>query len=138
MGVERLGQRPAELAGIEGAEYEWYYLSEQGRAYGVAALALRGDSLELHLTLRRYGPRTREALGRDREWLLGRARELGARRIVGLRAAADGRPDPRLTRFAALFGFSRQYLIQAVVLELEGALQPDPAVLDGPDAKEGP
>lgn len=129
MAVARISERPAEFQDVCGQGYEWYRLSDEGEPYAVLGLALRGEGLELHLALTRWGKRVRRAIARDRAWLIEHARRLGARQIVGLRAAADGRLDPRFPKFAALYGFSRHYLLQAVVLDLDEALQPRQAVL---------
>lgn len=102
-------------------EYLHLRLYDRAGTYGYAAVAERGDCLELHLRMVRWGARARWSLIRDLEWLKDRARRLGKARITGLRQAPDGRPDPLWDKFTHLYGFTGQCVLQAAFLELEPA-----------------
>jgi hypothetical protein len=107
------------MAHFADGPYRWLELHHQDEIYGHAALALRGSDLELHLTLTRWGPQTRRRLARDAAWLRREAARLGANRILGLRACPETGFDPKLFRFARLFGFSQTWVVQLACLSLD-------------------
>ncbi len=119
MSVRELPDRPPCMAHFPDGPYRWLELHHQGETYGHAALAERGSDLELHLTLSRWGPQTRRRVAQDAAWLRREAARLGKTRILGLRAGGEDSFDPKLFRFARLFGFARAWVIQAAALSLE-------------------
>ncbi|MUM77247.1 hypothetical protein GKC30_06350 [Pseudodesulfovibrio sp. F-1] len=119
MSVRECALRPECMAHIPDDGYRWLELHHQGEAYGHAALAERGSDLELHLTLIRWGPLTRRRLAADADWLRTEAVRLGKRRVLGLRAVGPDGYDPRLFRFARLFGFKEAWVLQAAAMAVE-------------------
>lgn len=116
MAPRELDARPEAYAHFpDDGGYRWFELRDHG-IYGHAAVAERGDALEMHLSLARWGPGVRRALAADLDWLKGEARRLGKARILGVRADADGRFDERLFRFARLYGFTETCVIQTAGL----------------------
>lgn len=119
MSVRDSDQRPMAMAHFPDGEYRWLELHHQGEVYGHAALAERGNDLELHLTLTRWGPQTRRRLAEDAAWLRAEAARLGKTRVLGLRACAADSYDPKLFRFARLYGFGQAWVLQAAAMELD-------------------
>ncbi len=119
MSVSRIDKRPDRFREIPGRGYQWCSLRDNEGEYAVAALALRGDALELHLEVAAWDLRTARNLRRDMEWLKDYAQSLGLRRIVGLRCEDDGRPDPLWPKFTRMFGFRGQALVQVARLDLD-------------------
>lgn len=124
MSVRDLDRKPPTMAHFPDGPYRWLELHHQGEVYGLAALAERGSDLELHLTLTRWGPQTRRRLIVDAAWLRGEARRLGKTRILGLRACTAEAFDPKLFRFARLYGFGGAWVIQAAAMDVEPEKQP--------------
>lgn len=116
--VERK-EKPDCMAHFPDDRYRWLELHDRGDIYGHAAIAGRGEDLELHLTMLRWGPGVRRSLKKDVAWLKGEAKRLGLRRILGVRADARGVFDPGLFRFAGLFGFTEKCVLQTAAMTLE-------------------
>lgn len=119
MSVRDIDRKPEAMAHFPDGPYRWLELHHQGEVYGHAALAERGSDLELHLTLIRWGPQTRRRLVGDAAWLRAEARRLGKTRVMGLRACDAEAFDPKLFRFARLYGFGGAWVIQAAAMEVE-------------------
>jgi hypothetical protein len=99
--------------------FRFYELADASGVYAAAALAEHADCLELHLGVLRFGPATVRALRADVEELKGMARDMGKRRIVGLRLETGQTADPRWPKFTRLFGFTGQRVYQAAELDVE-------------------
>jgi hypothetical protein len=120
MPVTETGHRPAPLAGFpENGPYRWLELADTHGPYAACAIAERPDYLELHITVTRWGPKTRRTLARDLEWLKGEARRLGLPKIMGVRANDQGRFDEKLFRFARLYGFGEMCVFQTASLAVD-------------------
>jgi hypothetical protein len=120
MSVTEIDRRPEPLANFpEDGPYRWFELADADGPYGVSAVAERPEYLELHLTVTRWGARTRRALALDLEWLKGEARRLGLPRIMGVRADGRGRFDAKLFRFARLYGFTEMCVFQTASLAVD-------------------
>ncbi|QJB56187.1 hypothetical protein [Pseudodesulfovibrio sp. zrk46] len=120
MSVRELVIKPDELAHFpDGAGYRWLELFDPVGSYGHAAICQRKAMLELHVSLTRWGPNIRRSMVSDVEWLKGEGRRLGVSRITGMRADASGVFAPELFRFARLFGFSEQSVVQFATMELD-------------------
>jgi hypothetical protein len=119
MSVRETTEKPAPMAHFPDHAYRWLELRLAGETYGHAAIAGRGEDLELHLTLARWGPAIRRELGNDLEWLKEEARRLGKRRILGVRVDGQGKFSPELFRFAGLFGFTEQCVLQTVAMKIQ-------------------
>ena len=118
MAVRELDARPEAYAHFpDNGTYRWLELHD-GPAYGHAAIAERGDLLELHLSLHRWGAGVRRNLAGDLEWLKAEARRLDKTRIMGIRADGQGGFDERLFRFARLFGFTETCVFQTASLDV--------------------
>jgi len=118
MAVREHDSRPAAYAHFpDDGTYRWLELHD-GSPYGHAAIAERGDLLELHLSLDRWGAGVRRNLAGDLKWLKEEARRLGKTRIMGVRADGDGGFDARLFRFARLFGFTETCVLQTASMDL--------------------
>lgn len=110
----------SSLAGLhEPGRMRFYSLSDRSGQYAAAALAEHPDALELHLTVLRFGPATVRALRADMEELKRMARQLGKKRIVGLRVEPGIEADPRWPKFTRLFGFTNQRVLQTAELTLD-------------------
>jgi hypothetical protein len=107
------------MAHFPDSGYRWLTLHHRGEVYGHAALAERGHDLELHLTLTRWGPQTRRHLADDADWLRAEAARLGKTRVLGLRASGADGYDPKLFRFARLYGFGQAWVIQAAAMDVD-------------------
>jgi hypothetical protein len=120
MPVTETDRRPAPLAGFpKDGPYRWLELTDADGLYAVCAVAERREYLELHITVTRWGPRTRRTLARDLEWLKDEARRLGLPKIMGVRADDRGRFDEKLFRFARLYGFGEMCVFQTASLAVE-------------------
>ena len=97
----------------DAARLRHYSLFDATGPYAAAALAEHPDALELHLVVLRFGPATVRALRADMEELKRLARDLGKRRIVGLRVEPGPEADQRWPKFTRLFGFTGQRVLQA-------------------------
>ena len=120
MPVTETVQRPASLANFpENGPYRWLELADDQGLYAVCAIASRPEYLELHISMTRWGPKTRRTLARDLEWLKGEARRLGLPKIMGVRADGQGRFDEKLFRFARLYGFGEMSVFQTASLAVD-------------------
>jgi hypothetical protein len=120
MPVNETAIRPAPLVNFpENGHYRWLELADGHGPYAACAIAERADYLELHVTVTRWGPKTRRALARDLEWLKDEARRLGLPKIMGVRANDQGRFDEKLFRFARLYGFGEMCVFQTVSLAVD-------------------
>ncbi|QGY39695.1 hypothetical protein GM415_06035 [Pseudodesulfovibrio cashew] len=120
MSVDELTRRPSCMSHFpDDEDYRWLRLHEEGEVYGYAAFREREDALELHLTLARWGPGVRRGVREDAKWLKTEARRLGKSKIIGVRINTLGDFDPRLFRFARLFGFTDCCVLQTATLYLE-------------------
>nr|WP_321259751.1 hypothetical protein [uncultured Pseudodesulfovibrio sp.] len=117
MAVRNVEHRPEELSNFpETGKYRWLELHDAAITYGYSAIAEHDDMLELHVTLVRWGRNVRKNLGEDVKWLKAEAQRLGKSRIMGIRADDRGQFDPRLFKFAGLFGFTEMHTIQTATL----------------------
>ncbi len=124
MSVVETAEKPEALAHFPDGRYRWLVLCAGEEIYGHAAIAGRGEDLELHLTLCRWGPATLRRVREDLEWLKQEGRRLGKRRILGVRIDGQGKFSPELFRFAGLLGFTEPVVLQTVALEiLKGDIQ---------------
>ena len=120
MSVRETATRPKAMAHFPDNEnYRWLELHRNKTPYGHAAITERGDALELHVTLTGWGARVRRDLCEDVDWLKAEARRLGKKRIMGIRANARGTFDPKLFKFARMFGFTETCVFQTASLKLE-------------------
>jgi hypothetical protein len=103
----------------ENDNYRWLELSDDIGAYGHAAFKERGDALEVHLTLARWGPSVRRQVRDDSLWVKKEAKRLEKRKILGVRADTSGNFDPNLFRFARLFGFTNFCVLQTMEQTVE-------------------
>jgi hypothetical protein len=118
MAVRELDSRPEAYAHFpDNGVYRWLELHGD-TVYGHAAFAERGDVLELHLSLHRWGAGVRRGLAGDLAWLKQEAGRLGKTRIMGIRANGEGEFDGRLFRFARLFGFTEMHVFQTASLDV--------------------
>jgi hypothetical protein len=109
MSVRELSKKPDSMNHFpDDAKYRWLEMHHDGEVYGNAAIAEQGDALELHVTLTGWGSRIRKSMREDVKWLKNEAKRLGKRRIMGIRANGQGVFDPRLFKFAKLFGFTEE------------------------------
>lgn len=99
--------------------YRWVEMFNDAGVYGYAALAGRDDALELHVTLTRWGKRVRRCVRDDLDWLKGEARRLGKTRIMGVRVSGVGEFDPRLFKFARLYGFTDVCVLQTASIPVD-------------------
>lgn len=117
MSRELLAGPPEPLAYLpEPERFRFFRLFDARGDYGCGAVAESGDSLEVHLEVSRFGPRTLESLREDTAWLRSEARRLGKSRILALRADQDV-PDPRWPKFTRLLGFTGHAVVQIARLE---------------------
>lgn len=120
MAVRKLEHRPEELFNFpETGKYQWLELHNATKVYGYSAIAEHDNMLELHVTLVRWGRDVRENLEEDVEWLKEEARRLGKSQVMGIRADDRGQFDPRLFKFAGLFGFTEMHTIQMATLRVD-------------------
>ena len=120
MCVRRITTRPETMAHFPDEErYGWLELHQDGEVYGHAAIAERDDALELHVTLTRWGSRVRRSIQEDIIWLKAEARQLKKKRILGIRVNGLGEFDPRLFKFAKLFGFTDMHVFQTTSLSVD-------------------
>lgn len=120
MSVVETADKPEALAHFPDGQYRWLVLCAGEEIYGHAAIAGRGEDLELHLSLCRWGPATLRRIRGDLEWLKQEGRRLGKRRILGVRIDSQGEFSPELFRFADLFGFKDHCILQTMALEIQG------------------
>lgn len=99
--------------------YRWLELGDETNPYGYAAIRERGNALELHLTLARWGPGVRRHIKADSQWLQREAKRLGKSKIMAIRADSSGRFDNKLFRFARLFGFTDCCVLQTASIEVD-------------------
>lgn len=118
MSVLEQSEKPECMAHFPDGRYRWLALHDHGVSYGHAAIAERGDDLELHVSLTRWGPAVRRRLQGDVAWLKGEAGRLGLKRILGVRADSHGGFDAGLFRFAKLYGFTDACVVQTVALSV--------------------
>ncbi|MGE4505211.1 MAG: hypothetical protein AB7D51_07670 [Desulfovibrionaceae bacterium] len=117
---------PPVFAHFPAREYLWLRLADERGEYGWAALAQRGELLEVHLELTRWSVSVRRTLAGDAARLRAWARRRGVRRMVGIKEEADAAaPDPRWPKFTRIFGFAGHTLVQTAVAELGGEPPPD-------------
>ncbi|WP_319582903.1 hypothetical protein [uncultured Pseudodesulfovibrio sp.] len=120
MSVIETSLRPPLLATFpENGPYRWLELADENGLYAVCAIATRPEYLELHITMTRWGPRTRRSLSHDLDWLKDEARRLGLPRIMGVRANDKGQFDEKLFRFARLYGFGEMCVFQTASLAVD-------------------
>lgn len=118
MSVAETTQKPEVLKHFPSG-YRWLELHDNGEPYGFAAITGRGEDLELHLTLVRWGPSVLRSLRNDLEWLKEEGRRMGKRRILGVRIDSQGTFSPELFRFADLMGFTDRCILQTVAMEIQ-------------------
>ena len=118
MPVHESANKPECMAHFPDGEYRWLTLHDRGEIYGHAAIAERGSDLELHVTMIRWGPQVRRHVQEDVEWLKGEAQRLGLKRILGVRGNSHGEFAPNFYRFARLFGFGSESLLQMTSLSV--------------------
>lgn len=119
MSVRETERKPKSMAHFPDEGYRWLELHENGSVYAHAAIRKRGDVLEGHMTFTRWGARVRRHVGKDMAWFKKEARRLGVKKIMGIRLDGDGEFDPKLFRFARLFGFDEVCTIQTAACSLE-------------------
>lgn len=120
MAVRELKNRPESMAHFPNdGRYRWVELFNDEGTYGVAAFAERGDALELHVTLTRWGACVVRSVRGDVNWLKKEAKRLGKARIMGVRVNGSGEFDPRLFKFARLFGFTDMCVLQTATITLD-------------------
>ncbi len=119
MSVREIGRKPDTMSHFPDDTYRWLELHDCGDVYGHAAVAERGDALELHVSFLRWGPQVRRNVRNDVEWVKEEARRLGKKRIMGVRANGEGSFDPKLFRFATLFGFIEKAVFQTVTMRIK-------------------
>lgn len=120
MGIFQVQNAHSLLAAIgSDKRFQFYELADASGTYAVAALAEHEDCLELHLEVLRFGPCAVRALQGDVAELKHMARQLGKKRIVGLRMENDLHVDLRWPKFTRLFGFTGQRVYQTAELSLE-------------------
>lgn len=124
MSVERMTTSPECMECFPEATYSFLNLVDDKGSYGHAAIAERGDDLELHLTLHRWGPSTRRTVARDLDWFKEEAKRLGKQRLLGVRVGTDKGYDPNLFRFAKLYGFTDCMVLQTMALNVDGPARP--------------
>jgi hypothetical protein len=118
MSVRFLDGPPEVHAHYAADTYGFLELSDRDGVYGYAAICEHEDCLELHLEVVRWGPRARQALARDLEWLRREARRRGKSRIIGVREEPGAEPDPRWARFTRIYGFTGQRVLQTAWLDV--------------------
>ncbi|MBI9078485.1 MAG: hypothetical protein JEY79_01935 [Pseudodesulfovibrio sp.] len=119
MSVRELPSKPDSMSHFpDDAGYRWLELHDNDTPYGHAATAERDDTLELHVTLTRWGSRVRRNLYGDVTWLKTEAKRLGKSRIMGIRADNQEKFDPRLFKFARMFGFTETGVFQTAIIML--------------------
>lgn len=120
MSVRELSKKPESMAHFpDNGRYRWLELHCHGEVYGHAAVAEQADALELHVTLTGWGSHVRRSLREDVKWLKSEARRLGKTQIMGVRANGQGVFDPRLFKFAKLFGFTEMCVFQTTTLSVD-------------------
>ena len=120
MSVRELATKPEAMDHFPNdRRYRWLELYLDGEVYGHAAIAEQDDVLELHVTLTSWGSRVRRSIRGDVAWLKSEARRLGKTRIMGIRANGQGVFDPRLFKFAQLFGFTEMCVFQTATLSVD-------------------
>jgi len=115
--VREIGDKPEVMSHFPDC-YRWLELHDRGDVYGHAAVAERGDDLELHVTLHRWGPQVRRNVAGDVNWVKEEARRLGKKRVMGVRASCEGEFDSKLFRFAALYGFTEICVLQTASMNV--------------------
>jgi len=119
MAVRELTDKPVCMAHFpENDGYRWLELSDHAGPYGHSAIKERGDELEIHLTLARWGPDVRRQAALDMDWVKNEAKRLGKKRILGVRADAEGRFDGNLFRFGSLLGFADFRVLQTMSISV--------------------
>lgn len=120
MAVRELKKKPVCMAHFPDTDgYRWLELSDKAGPYGYAAIRERGEELETHLTLARWGPGVRRQMTSDMDWVKNETKRLGKKRILGVRADADGRFDANLFRFGSLFGFGNFRVLQTMSIQVD-------------------
>jgi len=120
MSVKETVTQPDTMAHFpENDGYRWLELRDDTGTYGHAAFKERGDTLELHLTLARWGPAVRRHVRKDSLWVKEEAKRLGKKKILGIRADTSGVFNPNLFRFAKLFGFTNFCVLQTMEQTVE-------------------
>ena len=119
MPVLPLDYPPPQLASLPPEGFRFYQLCDaSGRMYAVGALGEHPDCLVLHLEVLRPRSAWHNFPG-DLEWMKAAGRELGKRRIVGVKmSAGPDSADTRWRRFAERFGFVYQGNAQMAELSL--------------------
>lgn len=116
MSVRETETKPEPMAHFPDGHYRWLELHEQGDIYAHAAVAESGNDLELHVSFYRWGPQIRRNVSEDVAWLREEARRLGKKRVLGVRANGQGEFDPKLFRFARMYGFTDLCILQTAAL----------------------
>lgn len=118
MSARELDRQPEELAHFPDDRFRWLMLHDKETPYAYCAFAEYRDTLEIHVSFVRWGPRVRRCVHGDVAWLKQEARRLGKNRIMGVRIDGSGEFDPNLFRFASLYGFTDQCVLQTATLEV--------------------
>lgn len=100
-------------------QYRWVELSTDGVTYGHGAFARRDDTLEIHITLHDWNSAVRRDLSDTLEQFKEEARRTGVKRIMGVRCCSEGSFDPKLFRFADMYGFTDHMVIQTASMQLD-------------------
>jgi len=120
MSVRELDIKPDCMSHFpDNAGYRWLELHDKGEVYAHSAICKRNTMLEVHATFSRWGPQVRRLVYNDIEWLKSEAKRLGVQSITGIRADSKGVFDPKLYKFAQIFGFTEKSLLQMASLPLD-------------------
>lgn len=120
MAIQELDHKPDVMAHFpDHSGYRWLKMHDAEKKYGFAAFTERGDALELHVTLTRWGSQVRRSIHNDLKWLKKEAKRLGKKRITGVRVNGKEIYDPRLFKFARSFGFTETCIIQTASIALD-------------------
>ena len=118
MSVRELDDKPQIFNHFPDDRYRWLELHDHHKSYAYAAIAERGDDMELHLSIVHWTPTARRNIQKDIEWLKAETRRLGKKKIIGIRVDGQGKFDPNLFRFATLFGFTDLCVLQTATLHV--------------------
>lgn len=118
MSVREIVEKPEIMAHFPDG-YRWLELSGAKKVYGYGAILRRDENLETHLSLLHWGPKVVRSLWEDLDWLKGEARRLGLKRILGIRADNKGEFDPKLFRFARMYGAEEVCVFQTISLNVD-------------------
>jgi len=121
MSVRELKKKPRELAHFTQENYRWLELHHNDLPYGYSAIREHEDALELHVSLIRWGPQIRRNIHGDVHWLKEESRRLGKKRITGIRISHAEGLNPNLFRFARIYGFTDQCVLQTMSMDVDPA-----------------